>query len=270
MRTKDLIGTDMSKCKVAALVGALSVGGLASLPVAASTITLPSGNQMDWTAEFLGSSGGNTTTTPTGSFGNNYLLSVPGQYSFLDSFGKQTNALTGTGTGSPVGSYAFRDTYVFSITQPASGDTLAVSLNLGQGSLASFDISNLQFRLYEVPSGSTPGISIPAGSTTVTNWMGTSGNSNGTAIQANFTNVQSGTYFLDVAGTADGTSGGTYVGQLNLQPVPLPAALWLFVSGLGVFGSAVRRRCSRAAINHSKVASIAQPQSGKESKLMFR
>jgi hypothetical protein len=244
MRTKDLIGMDMSKRKAAALIGALGVAGLASLPAAASTITLPSGSQMYWTAEFLGSSGGNTTTTPTGNFGNNYALSVPGQYSFVDSFGNQTNALTGTGTSSPIGSYAFRDTYEFSLAQPASGDTLAVSLNLGQGSLATFDISNLQFRLYEVPTGSTPGISIPAGSTTVTSWVGTTGNSTGTAIQANFSNVQSGTYFLDVAGTADGTSGGTYLGQLNLEPVPLPAALWLFLSGLVVFVTTSRTRVS--------------------------
>jgi hypothetical protein len=241
MRTKDLIDMDASRRTAAALIGALAIAGLASVPAAASTITLPSGNPMYWTAEFLGSPGGNTTTTPTGNFGNDYALSVPGQYSFVDSFGSQMSPLTGTGTSSPIGSYAFRDTYEFSLAQPASGDTLAVSLNLGQGSSATFDIANLQFRLYEVPAGSTPGISIPPGSTIVTSWMGTPGNSTGTAIQANFSNVQSGTYFLDVAGTADGTSGGTYLGQLNLEPVPLPAALWLLLSGLGMFGAAARR-----------------------------
>jgi hypothetical protein len=241
MRTNDLMSMYISQHKVGALIATLAVAGLASLPAAASTIVLPSGNPMYWTAEFLGSSGGNTTTTPTGNFGNNYALSVPGQYSFVDSFGNQSNVLTGSGTTSPIGTYAFQDTYEFSLSQPAAGDLLTVSLNLGSGPTASFDISDLQFRLYEVPTGSTPGLSIPAGSTVVTPWMGTTGNSSGTAIQANFSNVQSGTYFLDVAGTADGSSGGTYVGQLNLTPVPLPAALWLFASGLGLFGTVARR-----------------------------
>ncbi|HEY0748175.1 MAG TPA: FxDxF family PEP-CTERM protein [Steroidobacteraceae bacterium] len=213
------------------LMGALALSALIALPAAASTITLASPGQMYWSNQFVGSSGGNTTTTPTSPFGNDYALSVPGQYSFLDSFGKQTSNLTGT--TSLVGPYAFQDTYKFSLGQAASGDALTVSLNLNAGPTSIFDISNLQFRLYEVPSSSTPyGLSIPAGSTIVTKWMGTSGPSNGVAVTANFANVQSGTYFLDVAGIADGTSGGTYLGQLNLAPVPLPAAAWLMLSGL--------------------------------------
>jgi hypothetical protein len=200
---------------------------------------------MSWTAQFLGSSSGNTQTTPSGNFGNDYMLSVPGQYSFLDSFSSpQPNVLTGV--TSSVGPYAFQDTYKFTVSQAASGDVLTVSLNLGTVS-PTFDISNLQFRLYEVSSNAIqPGLGIPPGSTLKTAWKGTSGPSNGTAIQANFSGIQAGTYFLDVAGTADGSSGGTYVGQLNLAPVPLPAALPLLLSGLGLFG-ALRRRAALAA-----------------------
>jgi len=217
-----------SKRMVAAL-SALGLAGLASsLPAGATTVVLPGSGQLSWTAQFLGSSGGNTQTTPpSSSFGNDYMLSVPGQYSFLDQFlSQQSNALT-VGTPSTVGSYAFQDTYKFSINQAASGDALTVSLNLKPGTgMPVFDISNLQFRLYEVASNAVqPGLGIPAGSTLVTAWMGTTGPSNGTAIQAHFSGIQAGTYFLDVAGTADGSSGGTYVGQLNLAPVPLPAAL---------------------------------------------
>ena len=111
-----------------------------------------------------------------------------------------------------------------------------------------FDISNLQFRLYEVASSAIqPGLGIPAGSTLITAWTGTSGPSNGAAIQASFSGIQAGTYFLDVAGTADGSSGGTYVGQLNLAPVPLPAALPLLISGLGLIAGVRRRRTAIAS-----------------------
>lgn len=228
--------------RMVALLGALALAGLASsLPAEAATVVLPSPGQFFWTAQFLGSPSGNTQTTPSGNFGNDYALSVPGQYSFNDSFSSpQSNVLTGA--TSPIGSYAFQDTYKFSISQAASGDALTVSLNLSVGTPV-FDISNLQFRLYEVASNAVqPGLTIPAGSTLVTAWKGTPGPSTGAAIQASFSGIQAGTYFLDVAGTADGSSGGTYVGQLNLAPVPLPAALPLLLSGLGLFGGLRRRR----------------------------
>jgi hypothetical protein len=224
------------------LLGAMGCAGLASsLPAEAATVAVPSPGQLFWTTQFLGSSSGNTQTTPSGNFGNDFMLSVPGQYSFLDSFSsQQSNVLTGV-TPSTVGSYAFEDTYKFSVSQAASGDVLTVSLNLGTVSPV-FDISNLQFRLYEVSSNAVqPGLGVPPGSTLITAWMGTSGPSTGTSIRANFSGIQAGTYFLDVAGTADGSLGGTYLGQLNLSPVPLPAALPLLLSGLGLFG-AVRRR----------------------------
>lgn len=232
-----------SKHKVLALLGALGLAGLASsLPAEAATVVLPSPGQMSWTGQFLGSSGGNTQTTPSGNFGNDYMLSVPGQYSFVDSFSNQSSVLTGV--TSPVGSYAFQDTYKFSISEAAAGDALTVSLNLSVGTPV-FDISNLQFRLYEVASNAVqPGLNIPAGSTLITAWTGTAGPSTGAAIQANFSGIQAGTYFLDVAGTADGSSGGTYVGQLNLAPVPIPTALPLLLSGLGVFGGLWRRRAA--------------------------
>jgi hypothetical protein len=117
-----------------------------------------------------------------------------------------------------------------------------VSLAL-QGPLQSdFNISNLQFRLYEVQPSTTPGLTIPTGSPILTGWQGISGNDSGNAIQANFSNLQSGTYFLDIAGTADGVSGGTYVGQLNLQPVPLPATVPLLLCGIAGLGAMLRRR----------------------------
>jgi hypothetical protein len=218
----------------AAWAAMLVTGAVAMAPAGASTVGLDGSGQLYWTAQFEGTPSGNSQTPASGQYGSDYALSVPGQYSFQDSFSEQqTSILTGPGTGSPLGSYAFQDSYAFSLTQAAQGDALVVSLNLGQAASTVYNISNLQFRLYEVPTGTTqPGLSIPAGSTIIESWTGTSGN---------FSNLQSGTYFLDIAGTADGSLGGTYVGQLNLAPVPLPGAVWLMVSGVGLFGGFFRR-----------------------------
>jgi hypothetical protein len=234
--------------RMVALLGALGLAGLASsLPAEAATVVQASPGQLFWTAQFLGSSSGNTPTTPSGNFGNDYVLSVPGQYSFIDSFSSPQSSVLTVAAPSTVGSYAFQDTYKFSVSQAASGDVLTVSLNLGTVA-STFDISNLQFRLYEVTSNVVqPGLGIPPGSTVKKGWMGTSGPSTGTAIQANFSGLQAGTYFLDVAGTADGSGGGSYVGQLNLAPVPLPAAFPLLLSGLGLFG-ALRQRAAPGRI----------------------
>jgi hypothetical protein len=240
--------------------GALAAGlMLASFSASASNIVLSGtsgSNAMDWTAQYLGSASGNVQTTATGSEGNTYSLAVPGQYTFTDTFdGPQTSPLVNSSgvafesSGSPVGTYDFQDTYEFSLSTPASGDDLVVSLSLqlppGYGAGSVYNISDLQFRLYKVPSGSTPGLTPPSGSTFVTKWTGLSGNDNGTPVSASFDDIASGTYFLDVAGRADGTLGGTYFGQLNLvSPVPLPAGLPLLLSGLAGLGVLVRQRRS--------------------------
>jgi hypothetical protein len=195
----------------------------------ASTILLNGTGTMSYTYQYVNSSPSNPTVS------NDYALAVAGQYTFLDSF---TSEQTGTSLGTTsVGAYDFQDSYRFTINAGASGDTMVASLGLGD----TFDINDLQFRLYEVATPTTaPQIGgIPSGSNLITGWMGPPAGSN--EVSATFTGIQSGTYILDVAGIASGTSGGTYVGQLNLNPVPLPAALWLLASGLGLLRFAVPR-----------------------------
>jgi hypothetical protein len=53
-----------------------------------------------------------------------------------------------------------------------------------------------------------------------------------------------GSYFLDIAGSANGSSG--YGGNLATfaNETPLPGAVWLFAGGLGLLGAFSRKRKS--------------------------
>jgi hypothetical protein len=143
-----------------------------------------------------------------------------------------------------VGSYSFQDSYVCTIAQGASGDVLTASLQLQVpgAPTPTLDLSNLQFRLYQVVSSSTAPVAagLPAGSTVVTSWMGLA--TPGTAtISATFGNIGAGTYIPDIAGLPSGSNGGMYGGAVQLTATPLPAAAWLLLSGAGLLGFATRR-----------------------------
>ena len=210
---------------------------LAPRGAGASTVTLDGSGQMSFSFQFLWSDPG------TPSLGDDYLLSVPGQYTFLDQFLTQQPSSPNLASSS-VGPYDFQDSYRFTIGQGAGGDVLTASLSSG----SAFDISSLQFRLYSVPSSSTAPLvgGLPPGASLVQSWIGAPAGSN--SIVATFAGIQTGTYILDIAGIASGTSGGTYVGQLDLvSAVPVPAALWLFGSALALAGTRVRRGSSTAA-----------------------
>lgn len=58
----------------------------------------------------------------------------------------------------------------------------------------------------------------------------------------NPTTLTAGEYVFEIRGEVTGSGGGTYSGSLNLNPVPLPAALPLLISGLGLLGGLVRKR----------------------------
>jgi hypothetical protein len=134
----------------------------------------------------------------------------------------------------------FSDGWVFGVAAPAVVDSWVASFGLGP----SLGISGLQMRLVEW----TPG----GGGAVLQDWsMATpivvGGQILQTASLGPYAPLFVGTpYALQVQGTAYGLAGGAYSGGLNLaavaSPVPLPAALPLFLAALGLLGLTVRNR----------------------------
>jgi hypothetical protein len=205
-----------------------------------ATIHLASGGEMEFTYQAVG-------TAPIVTV-DDYILDVPGQYSFDGTFASSQEFLPVLSTLSSVGPYTFLDSYVFAVTEAASGNALTASLELG----SLFDINNLQMRIYKVTGagatlpviGSLQPLILSGDVALVTPWIGPPIGQ--TTVVGTFYNITAGTYVLDIAGTAVGQNGGLYVGSLNLAPVPVPAAVWLLASGLGALGAAARRRRQRA------------------------
>jgi hypothetical protein len=150
---------------------------------------------------------------------------------FGNSLGKASATL-----GAPADpGFTFYDDYVFTV---ASSTVDAASFLLNEGSTLA--ISDLQMRLYSTSGNSLPVLgNSPAG--LVANWsnpISTDGSQSNLATSM----LTAGTYVLEVRGDVIGQSGGSYAGLIDLQPVPLPAALPLLLSGLGLLGGVARKR----------------------------
>ena len=131
--------------------------------------------------------------------------------------------------------YNFYDDYLLNVP---NGSAAAIATSFSFGSL--FNIDQLQIRLY---SGNTPTLGTPVG-VTIQSWSSpiSAGTFSGTVVSLPETLLASGNYVLEVRGLVTGTAGGSYTGQLAVAPVPVPAALWLMGSALGLVGAASRAR----------------------------
>jgi hypothetical protein len=160
-------------------------------------------------------------------------------FNSLPAVGTYSNAFSGPQAaipGAPSPGFGFYDDYMFTV---AASTADSVSSTIDLGTLA---VTGLQERLYKV-TGNTP---LPVLGDSAGPWSATvpftvPGVATGETTVLTPEMLTSGTYVLEIRGTATGANGGGYTGQLDLQPVPLPAALPLLLCGLGLLGGAVRR-----------------------------
>ena len=153
-----------------------------------------------------------------------------------DFFGNNLGPSAGT-LGAPADpGFSFYDDYVFTV---ANSTIDAASFVLNEGT--SLAITDLQMRVYATTGNNTLPVlgDSPAGLRAGwSNPISTDGSTSNLAT----TLLSGGTYVLEVRGDVTGTAGGSYAGLIDLQPVPLPAALPLVLSGMGLLGGLLRRR----------------------------
>lgn len=181
------------------------------------------------------------TSTGTTGPGGATALTVPGSYTYADTFGAGVGgtAIAGSASTTYPGGFGFYDDFVFTIGA-AGADAITSTIDYSN----LLQISNLQVRLYDASANPIlPVLGVPSG-TVYDAWSTpvTSGSTTGTISVLPMTTLGAGTYVLEVRGTVTGSAGGSYSGVLNLAPVPLPAALPLMLSGLCGLGFLGRRR----------------------------
>lgn len=137
-------------------------------------------------------------------------------------------------------SYGFVDTYVIDVPN-ALASAYVFSLSLG----SSLGLENLTARLYDYNANGVQNLTIGGTgpvSGIIDSWSTSSSSGGIASTQLPITSLSMGEYVLQIAGLETGTSSGTYSGQLDVTPVPLPASLPLLLSGVGALGFALRRR----------------------------
>lgn len=177
----------------------------------------------------------NSTITPTVSY------SIGNAYNGAPISGDFPSTVA-TGAGGP---WNFYDDYVFTVG--ASGSSI-------QSALISFNtlfsgINDLQGRIIAVNGtfDASANLGVPAsGNTLVDSWTNTSTVAGVNTVTLAGTTFGPGTYDLQIRGEVLGgaSASGAYGGAITFTPVPLPAALPLFLSGLGLFAT-LRKRSAR-------------------------
>ena len=222
----------------------------------ADTITpTTNGGTLELSQSFASSATGQTPTTVVGTGANDGIGNVMGSdltgngnstYLFSQSYSNSVGSYT-AGTLSNGDTFGLVASYVVALPTSSTGSYI-FSLNLS----SSTGIDDLSARLYAYG----PGVNTTLGNTgalanggLVSSW---STSVNGGLVDSTTmpaTNVATGLYVLEVVGQlTSGATSGSYSGQLSVDPVPLPAALPLLLSGIGgMFGFGRRRKAATAA-----------------------
>ena len=173
-----------------------------------------------------------TAAGRTGNGQGTLFTSLPAQAIYGSQFGPSTGDLA----GAP--GFSFYDDYIFTVSA-ATIDSVTSEIDLG-----SLSLGNLQERIYSLGNNTLPVLGSSTGFQTdwTTPISFQAGPSTGMTTVLGATQLAAGTYVLEIRGEVTGSSGGGYSGMLNLQPVPLPAALPMLLAGLGLLGGVARRR----------------------------
>jgi hypothetical protein len=182
------------------------------------------------TATGTGASQTLNVITPSPANPSNGTVSPTISYTLGNSFNESGGVMTGSPFNLSGGPWNFQDDFYFSTT----GATIqtAVISNLFS------NVSDLQVRLIQAAGNGPPTIGTPAGTTLVDSWQTFNLGGGGSYNETLPTGFAAGAYILQIRGEAG--SSASYGGSISFTPVPLPAAVWLLVSGLGVM-SAFRR-----------------------------
>ena len=165
------------------------------------------------------------------------MYSVPGLYSYVDSFAAPDGSGTISGSNINGGSPGFIDAYLFDIA-PAKAD--AVTAEISDGSTIS--TSNLFARLYTM-SSNPEGLVLGTPLGPVYSGIVSTDANGATTVSIGQIMLPAGAYVLEVSGTDNGTFAGGYTGSIDLSPVPLPASFMLLLTGLiGFAGLSLRYR----------------------------
>jgi hypothetical protein len=233
------IGKGVSRVKY--IISAAMLAVCATNVAGASTITLTSGNLTAGSNTTNLAAGATGTFSATDSRSDNIVLTPDGQTGVAP-----VSAATATAqiSSSTLSLEAISDGSTY-FRAPAAGGGTAHSILGTQGSLV-FEVDALTTFAYSAnsPWVSSEIIKDSHGATLLSIGCQTLGFdcTNGTAFNGNLTLGQ-GLYTLSFTDTAQQNFGTTLDSHLNfsLQPVPLPAAAWLLVSGLFPMFSLAKR-----------------------------